>query len=82
MKIFAQKNGTMNESDRLEIARLLVKAGYTVRIGKEKSGQKTNSANICFVECLAPGESFSIPRALNEKTAKATEGTEESTDGL
>ena len=36
MKIQAQKNGRLDETERLEIARLLVKAGYTVHIGKVK----------------------------------------------
>ncbi|MGX8126100.1 hypothetical protein ACWTV9_07580 [Clostridioides difficile] len=35
-KIYAQKNGSLNDTDRLEIARLLIKAGYTVRLDKEK----------------------------------------------
>jgi len=42
MKIQEQKNGKWNETDRLEIAKLLVKAGYTVRIGREKK-EKSNT---------------------------------------
>ena len=34
IKIYAQKNGRMNEEDRLKLAELLIKAGYTVRIGR------------------------------------------------
>jgi len=49
LKIQAQKNGKLDEADRLEIARLLVKAGYTVKIGKEKKNGKSN-INIYFVE--------------------------------
>ena len=37
MRIYSLKHGSLNESDRLELARLLIKAGYTVRIGKEKT---------------------------------------------
>jgi len=48
MKIYSLKNGSLNEADRLELARLLIKAGYTVRIGKEKAPGKTT--NITFVE--------------------------------
>ena len=48
MKIYSLKNGSLNEADRLEIARLLIKAGYTVRIGKEKAVGK--NTNIIFVE--------------------------------
>lgn len=47
MKIKPQKQCTLNESERLELARLLVKAGYTVRIGKEKEG---NKAAVHYVE--------------------------------
>jgi hypothetical protein len=35
-KIENVKSGGLNEADRLEIAKLLIKAGYTVRLGKEK----------------------------------------------
>lgn len=35
-KIENVKSGGLNEADRLEIAKLLVKAGYTVRLGKDK----------------------------------------------
>lgn len=48
MKIYSLKNGGLNEADRLEIARLLIKAGYTVRIGKEKAAGK--NTNVIFVE--------------------------------
>ena len=41
MKIDAQKNGSLNQVDRLELARLLIKAGYTVRLDKEKPNGKT-----------------------------------------
>ena len=40
-KIEAQKGFTLNEEDRLQIARLLIKAGYSVRIGKEKQDGKS-----------------------------------------
>lgn len=48
MIIKDQKNGNLNETDRLELARLLVKAGYTVRVGKDKVPGKNR--NIYFVE--------------------------------
>jgi len=35
-KIENVKSGGINEGDRLEIAKLLIKAGYTVRLAKEK----------------------------------------------
>ena len=40
-KITVQKNGRFNDEDRLALAQLLIKAGYTVRIGKEKPDGKT-----------------------------------------
>lgn len=36
--IFAQKGGSLNDQERLDLCRLLVKAGYTVRITSEKVG--------------------------------------------
>ena len=32
---------SLKEDERLEVARLLIKSGYAVRLGKEKSGNKT-----------------------------------------
>lgn len=49
MRIQPQKNGSLTESERLDIARLLVKAGYTVRIGKEKPTNKPNAAYVCYI---------------------------------
>jgi hypothetical protein len=37
-RIESIKSGGLNETDRLEIAKLLIKAGYTVMLGKEKPG--------------------------------------------
>lgn len=48
MKIYALKAGLLNESERLEIARLLIKAGYAVRLGKEKPHNK--NINCYFIE--------------------------------
>lgn len=47
MKIKPQKHNALNEQDRLELARLLVKAGYKVSIGTEKNG---NKAAVPYVE--------------------------------
>ncbi|MCC0634558.1 resolvase [Clostridioides sp. ZZV14-6154] len=49
-KIYAQKNGSLNDADRLEIARLLIKAGYTVRLDKEKENNKSISCVEYFVK--------------------------------
>lgn len=48
MKITDQHKGKLNEADRLQLATLLIKAGYSVRIGKEKPPGKTNY--VTFVE--------------------------------
>jgi len=48
VKIFEQNNGRLNEDERLELARLLLKAGYTVRVGREKLPGKRS--NVYFVE--------------------------------
>jgi hypothetical protein len=36
MKFTEQRDGHWTEQDRLDLARLLVKGGYTVRTGREK----------------------------------------------
>ena len=50
MRIYSLRSGALNETDRLEIARLLLKAGYTVRIGKEKAVGKNSAASIHYIE--------------------------------
>lgn len=49
-RIQSQKLGSCNEQDRLDIARLLIKAGYSVRIGREKPEGKKNGAYVYFIE--------------------------------
>lgn len=46
-RIYTQKDAKVNEQDRLALASLLVKFGYTVRIGKERHDGK--STNVFFV---------------------------------
>lgn len=53
-KIENVKSGGLNEADRLEIAKLLIKAGYTVRLGKEKPGNSRTYNH--FVEYLEEDE--------------------------
>lgn len=48
-RIYEQKAAKLTESDWLELAQLLIKAGYTVRKGREKKNPKTN-AYTHFVE--------------------------------
>ncbi len=50
-RIYSVKTNSLNDQDRLDIARLLIKAGYAVRIGKEKKDSANkNAANIKFIE--------------------------------
>ncbi len=48
-RITSQRTGALNAEDRLELARLLVKAGYSVRIDKTKPLGKPNST-VHYVE--------------------------------
>lgn len=41
MKIYTQKDGALTKGERIELATLLIKSGYTVRIGKMKLGTKS-----------------------------------------
>ncbi len=41
MKITPQKGFSLNEADRLQLITLLAKAGYSVRVFKEKETGKT-----------------------------------------
>ena len=48
-RITAQRDAKVNDSDRLALAQLLIKFGYTVRIGKErKDGKTTNQYYVAF----------------------------------
>lgn len=40
-RIEVQKGYSLNEEERLQIARLLIKAGYTVKISKIKQDNKS-----------------------------------------
>jgi hypothetical protein len=53
VKIFEQEDGQLNKEDRLELAKLLVKAGYTVRVGREKPPGKRSY--VYFVEYTEDG---------------------------
>lgn len=56
MKIINQPRGTLTESDRLELARLLVKAGYTVRLGKCKQNEGAKPKSVLCVEYFEASE--------------------------
>ncbi len=45
-RIYPQKAGALNEAERLEIAKLLIKAGYAVKIGTKKP----KNTNVYFIE--------------------------------
>lgn len=47
-RIYSFSRNGLNEGDRLELARLLIKAGYTVRVGRAKNAKGVTEA---FVEC-------------------------------
>lgn len=40
-KIIPPRTNSLNDAERLDLARLLIKAGFAVRIGKEKVGNST-----------------------------------------
>lgn len=50
MRIYSLKSGALNENERLDIARLLIKAGYTVRVGKEKANGKAANYYVEFMD--------------------------------
>ena len=47
IKIIAPRNNGLNEAERLELGRLLMKAGFTVRVDSEKGN---NGRTVYFVE--------------------------------
>lgn len=49
-RIYSSKDKSLNEQERLELARLLIKAGYIVKVGKEKPEGKPNAAYVHYVE--------------------------------
>lgn len=49
-RIYAQKAHKFNDADFQAIAGLLIKAGYTVRIGRERPAGKDTGAWTYFVE--------------------------------
>lgn len=46
MKLYAEKGHSLNEAERLELGRLLLKLGLFVHVGKEKQG----NASVQYVE--------------------------------
>lgn len=58
MKIYAQNGGSLTRQERLELATLLVKAGYVVSCGKVKVDGKTAD----YVEFHAKPQTVSDPQ--------------------
>jgi hypothetical protein len=56
MRIYALKHGSMTEQDREAIAAKLLKAGYTVRIGRNRDAGKTSGPYTYYVEYFDPQE--------------------------
>lgn len=54
MKIVDQRTNALDAKERLELASLLVKAGYRVMIGGEKN--PANGKTRAYIEALEPGE--------------------------
>lgn len=50
-RIYVLKDGKLSDEDKLDLCRLLIKAGYTVRIGKENKGTAEKPRYERFVEC-------------------------------
>ncbi len=64
MKIYSLKSGGLSEVDRLELARLLLKAGYSARIGKERP-PGNNTQYSYFVEFWKGGNNESLENRLD-----------------
>lgn len=47
-RIISKKTGGLNQEERLELARLLIKAGYTVRLTRLKTSGKQSSTVIAI----------------------------------
>ena len=62
MKIYAQKGHILSEPERLELGRLLLKAGYIAMLGKEKQGNVT----VNYVEFYRKVELFGQKKAADE----------------
>lgn len=49
-RIYNVCGGQLNAEERLDLAKMLVRAGYAARIGRERPEGKPNGALIYFVE--------------------------------
>jgi len=49
-RIYTMNGAKVNDNDRLELANMLVKFGYCVKIGKERPQGKTTGAFTYYVE--------------------------------
>lgn len=49
-RITSQKTGALNEADRLQLGTLLLKAGYQVRLGRQRPPGNKGTTYTQFVE--------------------------------
>lgn len=61
-EIYAQKNGKLNDDDRLELLRLLGKAGYIVCLGRRKKNTSGNYET--YIGYAEPEKSSEIGKSL------------------
>lgn len=69
MRLYAEKGHSLNDGERLELGRLLLKMGLTVRLGKEKQG----NSNVQFVEFYRSVE-FGHEKAASSVTSTESGG--------
>lgn len=62
LRIYAQKGHILSEAERLELGRLLLKAGYIAMLGKEKQGSTSRH----YVEFYRKVELFGQKEAADE----------------
>lgn len=49
-RVYNVDGGQLNQEERLDLLKLLARAGYSVRVGREKPKDKPNGAYTYFVE--------------------------------
>ena len=68
MRVYAQKGHALSEAERLELGRLLLKAGYIAMLGKEKQGSTSRH----YVEFYRKVELFGQKRPPMKVAASPT----------
>lgn len=49
-RIYGVDGGQLNQEERLDLVKMLARAGYAARVGREKPQEKPNGAYVYFVE--------------------------------